>query len=371
VRCPVCLFDFQLSEAADLVGPTGEPQPDRIPGEREDARRDRLERVERVCPGSSWPRSPGPHTLPYRYDDPDPIVLGIIGARAAGKSHLLAAMVYRLLSTQTADRLGIRVTALYQILHQEYLRDVRRFVNERRMIPVTQPTEIFRPADILEIHDANGRRHTLVVFDVDGESLQIPARDLPFLVVANALIFVADPEAIRGLALTDRGQREDPAFGTVTDRILAARDTRAAEFTHVPTALVVAKADLLTFRGSVLANRWMAERTAAAEEFDLATVGAESEDVWTYLSALGGEDWLAPVRRFAPATLHFASATGTGLLPATEGTQDRYFSEAGFRQIRVLKPLLTLLGAHGVAFSAGTRGWAGLGPTDPASGRPR
>ena len=361
VRCPVCLIDFQLSEATELVRPTGESEPDRIPGERDDARRERLDRVERVCPGSSGPRSPGMHGLPYRYDDPDPIVLGVIGSRAAGKSHLLAAMVHRFVNAQTADRLGISVTGLYQIMHQEYLQQtVRRFVDDRRVIPMTAAAEVFRPVDILEIHDANNRRHTVVLFDIDGESLQTPRTDIPFLVVANALIFVADPQVINGLNLTDRGQGDDPAFGTVTDRIRAARDTRGSEFTHIPIALVVAKADLLTFRGNSLVDKWMTDRSPVAEEFDLTTLRSESEDVWAYLHAFGGGEWLAPVRRFAPATLHFASAAGTDLSPAAGDTQERYFNRTGFRQVRVLKPLLALLRAHGVAMRVDTHRPGGL-----------
>ena len=350
VRCPVCLVEFQLHEATELVDANNLPQPDRIAGENEDARRDRLERVQRVCPGAAGPGTPGSHRLPYRYDDPDPIVLGVIGTRATGKSHLLAAMVHRLISAQTTDQLGIRVTPVDQIRHQTYIqRTVQPFVRDRLAIPATQVSDIFEPVDILEIHDARGRRHTLVLFDVDGESLQTPQVDVRFLVVANALIFVADPETIKPLSISGRGGTTgDLAFDTVTDRILAARDTRASRFTHIPTAVVVAKADLLRYRGSMLANKWMTTRTSAAEEFDGGTVREESEDVWCYLSRFGGEAWLAPARRFAPVTLHFASAAGTGV--NSEQRDGRpVFNEAGFRHIRVLKPLLALLHAHGVA----------------------
>jgi hypothetical protein len=81
VRCPVCLRDFQLSQATELIGPANEPAQDRLPGEPEDARRERLERVRRICPGSPGPMLPGRHALPYRYDDPYPIVLVSSAAR--------------------------------------------------------------------------------------------------------------------------------------------------------------------------------------------------------------------------------------------------------------------------------------------------
>lgn len=121
---------------------------------------------------------------------------------------------------------------------------------------------------------------------------------------------------------------------------------------------MVAKADKLTYRGDAIANKWMKTSTAPEEETDLTTVPAESEDVWAYLSAYEAADRLDPVRRFAPASLHFASAAGTGTDPFSGHTR---FYEAGFRPTRVLKPLLALLQAHGVAMQ-------GTGPA--RGGRP-
>jgi hypothetical protein len=271
-------------------------------------------------------------------------------------------MVHRFADdASTADRLGIRVTGLDMILHQDYLqKTVRPFIYQRRMIEPTAAAGVFTPEDILDIYDAENRRHTLVLFDIDGESLQSPLIDIPFLVAANALIFVADPEAMPGLGLAaERRAGVDASFGTVTARILAARDTRADEFTHIPVALVVAKADRLSYLGNSIPNKWMIDEAVPAEEFDTSKTAEENEEVWAYLSVMEATEWLAPVRRFAPASLHFASAAGTSLAPAVEGSDQRYFNEAGFRQVRVLKPLLALLRAHGVAMRAANRAQGG------------
>jgi hypothetical protein len=352
VRCPMCLIEFRLNDREQtLVGPDNAPVAAAVPGENVDARHDRLSRARRRCPGTE--HSPE-HYLPYFYADPDPILLGVVGSRATGKTHLLAAMVSQLTDTTVQDRLGIRVDPLDPVLHRDFFaRFVRPFMNDRTVLDLTQAVAYPLPVDMFEISDRTGNRFTLVLFDVDGEALQTPEVALNFLVVANALMFVVDPDQIKGLALSGAGTLNgDRSFEVVVDRVQRSRRTRGQQYTHLPTALVVAKADKLTGRGHALADKWMRTATPPAEELQAGRLAEECEDVWAYLSVFQATRWLNPARQLAPATLHFASAAGTDPLPAPDGGRP-VFPESGFQQIRVLRPLLALLGAHGVAM----QGW--------------
>lgn len=356
VRCPMCLTEFRIDDQKqELVGPDNLTTPPQLPGENVDMRHDRLFRSRRRCPGSEGSTE---HFLPYFYADPDPIVLGVVGVRGTGKTHLLAAMVSQLTDPQIQDRLGIVVNAVDPLLHAEFhVQFVDKFINKREELVRTPIATYVLAADMFEITDAAGAQFTLVLFDVDGESLQGPEHTLNFLVVANALMFVVDPDKIRGLAMDGTGIRSgDQSFEVVVQRVQRSRRTPGKQYTHLPTAVVVAKADKLTGRGHALADKWMRGATPPAEELDARRLAEESEDVWAYLSVFRAQRWLDPARRLAPATLHFASAAGTE--PVSPPGGGAVFPESGFRQIRVLRPLLALLAAHGVAI----RGWEQQAP---------
>ncbi|NUP52208.1 MAG: hypothetical protein HOW97_33525 [Catenulispora sp.] len=356
VRCPMCLTEFRIDDQKqELVGPDNLPTQAHLAGENVDKRHERLFRSRRRCPGSEGSTE---HFLPYFYADPDPIVLGAVGVRGTGKTHLLAAMVSQLTDPQIQDQLGIVVNAVDPLLHAEFHnRFVKPFIVDRQELSRTPIATYVLAVDMFEITDTDGSRFTLVLFDVDGESLAGPEYTLNFLVVANALMFVVDPDQIRGLTLNGSGTRGgDRSFEVVVQRVQRSRRTPGKQYTHLPTAVVVAKADKLTGRGHGLADRWMRGATPPAEELDPRLLAEESEDVWAYLSVFGAQRWLDPARRLAPATLHFASAAGTE--PHSPAGGESVFPESGFRQIRVLRPLLALLAAHGVAI----RGWEQQAP---------
>jgi hypothetical protein len=80
----------------------------------------------------------------------------------------------------------------------------------------------------------------------------------------------------------------------------------------------------------------------------LSTVQQESEDVYAFLAARGGGDWLQLAGECLGSTLHLASATGTGPREQGDRAVARRFDETLFRQHRVLRPLLALFAMKGV-----------------------
>ncbi|RSM42717.1 hypothetical protein DMA12_21090 [Amycolatopsis balhimycina DSM 5908] len=338
VECPICLHRLDWARARVVaLDDAGEATPFLPrPGESESARRMRLTAAYRVCTGDGTT-----HYLPYDYGEyDDRIVVGVIGASAAGKSHLLAAMIGRLLAgSAQLKRLGLRVDPLDLRVHNQYMRDVvQPFMAGRELRPT--PREQIEFTDAFRVtNDLTGRRCALTFFDVAGEVLEDVDPGVSFIGAVNALLFVIDPEAVPRLVRPDAAATRDNAFDVSLGKLQRIRNPRHRPFLPIPSASVVVKADRLRFR-SELVRRWLDHD--GDEEFDLSTLEAESRDVYAYLSARGATGWLAPAEQCLDSTLHFASATGTQ-------AEDGRFPALTFRQRRVLKPLLALLAMKGVA----------------------
>ncbi|MEU1626675.1 hypothetical protein ABZ746_15380 [Streptomyces sp. NPDC020096] len=343
VRCPICL-DTVDWESAEVVAVTddGKPEP-LVRGDGEDDVRwnYRMLNAHRMCPGSGR----DPHMLPGRYGDfGEPLVIGVVGEAAAGKTHLLAAMIGMLSDAERMSRAGLVVGGLDQRLHQRYLKEVvRPFLDQGQGLKGTlaQPPEF---TDALWIHNHRTQRSFAVAFfDVSGEWLADHDSDTPFLGAVTALIFVVDPTRIRGLTTDRGGTTGDPSFAVVLDKIARIRGAEGSRFLPLPAAVVISKSDLLRHHES-LVERWFRE-TGDDEELDLRTVEAESEDAYAFLSARDAQGWLAPFIRCWDSTLHFATATGHAAVKEGD-TQRSPFG--AFAPRRALKPLLTLFAMSGV-----------------------
>ncbi|MFF7449488.1 MULTISPECIES: hypothetical protein [unclassified Streptomyces] len=348
VECPMCLraLNWQTAERV-VLDASGDMVPEADLPLHSDAERDaQLARTYVVCPGNDdVPR----HELPDRYPmfGTEPVRIGLVGASSTGKSHLLAAIIDQARRTTVMRHYGLRVEALDPQRYHQYLNEVvAPFVDRREELRATPDRPDLRYATGLVVTDEHsGRSHSVIFFDVAGGRLERPGREADFLNRLSALLCVVDPTRIPGLTSQKGTTGRDPAFEHVRQRLRQQADP-AVPLLSVPCALVVTKSDLLRFRGYREIDDWLHEKPDA--ESDLSTVEQESEDVYAFLAARGGGDWLQLAGECQGSTLHLASATGTGPREQGDRAAARRFDEALFRQHRVLRPLLALFAMKGV-----------------------
>lgn len=348
IECPVCLYMLDWEQAPLVtIGDDGAVSALTLPpGESPAGRRLRLHTAYRTCDG----RQPA-HYLPADYGDQhvNRVSVGMVGNATAGKTHLLAAMIGQFMRGVRLRQLSLQVTPIDLRIHKKYVDEaVTPFLDRREVLQRT-------PLGAVDITDAfqvtnldSGRRHSVTFFDVSGELLaRAGPGEKEFLGAVNALIFVVDPEKIRGLGRPDTaapdatrsgGSEGDQAFDIVLKLLRVARAEQGADFLGIPAAVVVTKSDLLR-RGDRFVSWWL--RAEADEDLDLGTVEEESGDVFTYLYTHGAERWLEPAEQCIQSTLHFASASGIA-------PRDGHFPDVYFRPRRVIKPLLALLAMKGV-----------------------
>lgn len=335
VVCPNCgrSVDWAAAEPVS-IGDGGEPVPlRRDPRETDDSWNERLQTAYRTCSGLGRPDS---HLLPYDYDRYRHVVIGMVGSSDAGKSTLLAAMIHRLCSGDPAfARLGLQVEPLDLASHRRYVTSTVDRLMRRQRLSNTRANKQIVFRTVLKVTNREGGAFAVSFFDVAGEQLARSDPDVRFYATADALIFVVDS------ARLPRPGRPQPTGESTFEealRRLSGRASVSSTFIPVPAAVVVAKADLIRF-DDPLVGYWLA-KGSADEETELSTVEEESADVYTYLTLRGATAWLAPASRCYKSTLHFASATNGS------PTGDTY--DGAFRQVRVLKPLLSVFAMTGI-----------------------
>ncbi|MEU7905042.1 hypothetical protein [Actinoplanes sp. NPDC049118] len=341
VRCPICLTALGRRPPRPVLLDANGNQRPFVPTDRRNRVLTRAEEMTafQICDGDG---SESPHHLPLHYAQyGTPLVVGVIGSGATGKTTLLAAMIGSLLSASQTNRLPLRVDALDLRLHTNFVtRYVNRLLVQREVLSLTRG-ETIELADALRVRSpVTGRDHAVVFFDVAGEQLENAERANRFISALNALIFVVDGEQLS----RRRGQRGaqaagDLAFEVVLNRLSRVHDHTPQGLLPLPSALVVAKSDLLRFYGDPELDRWFGY--GDAEEFDLSTVEEESRDVYRLLYQRG-HGYLRGAERFLRSSLHFASATGTA------PDDGRTYAAEGFGPRRTLKPLLSLFQMAGV-----------------------
>ncbi len=352
MHCPICdrRMDWDTTPPY-RIGDDGVPVPlERDPRASEATWRDLLGMAYRPC---GDPQRPGTHLLPFDYADYTPVSIGMIGHSAAGKTHLLAAMISRLCSNDAAIRaLGLRVGPLDLRIHQRYMAEsVTPLVTHRRRLRGTAANTPMAFCDALKVTNAAGRSFALTFFDIAGERLERPDDgEVRFYASADALMFIVDPEALPRPGRA--GTLGDRSFEVALHRLASRPRPDVPGALHpVAAAVIVAKADLIRFEDQ-LASDWLA-RGSGEEEVDLGTVERESEDVYAYLAHRGANSWLRPAQECFRSTLHFASATNC---PAVD---DRF--PGAFRQCRVLKPLLSVFAMTGILEERLLRPASGVG----------
>ncbi|WP_155884533.1 TRAFAC clade GTPase domain-containing protein [Actinomadura flavalba] len=337
--CPYCLSTLDWSDfgAIPLVKETAEGAEVlmRAPGESEDRWRYRTMSAMRQCAGDGHP-----HTLPPDYGDFEPLIIGLIGNSAAGKTHLLTAMIEQLRRRRAVFE-DLRIEALDGKLERNFYYDrIQPFLEEHRVLDGTRPTQRPEFAYALRVHsEYTGRTHAVGFFDVAGEHFR--DRDYertPFMSVADAVIYVADAAKLRS---GDRWARHvpDPGFTHAIAQLRgAARDRRKLP----PAVIVVAKSDLLAPVHRA-AGHWLAQRDENSLA-DLRSAKRESRDAYRFLSDHGAELWLEPWGQ-AETTIHFASASG---VDRVRGEDKGRFPEEDFGPRRVLRPLMSLFSMTGL-----------------------
>jgi hypothetical protein len=332
VRCPVCQDSYPW-QADDELWRYDEEQQHYVQvevGVQDPMKEENLLRhAYRRCPNPS--EDSAEHYLPavYHAFDP-PLVVAMIGRPAAGKTHLLAAMIREIVEHHGLNRYGLTTEPLDLHRHAGYRRSVLQPVEHGAQLPGTRE-HVTDPAEILLIRGPSGTR-PVVFFDVAGEDLQAVGEGdklARFLIGTGAVIFV------HGLEPTPEriGNR---AFEMSLIRLRVQRDVA-----KLPAAIVATKSDRLRYLPPVA--RWLRrDLDPLPTSVDASMVLAESRDAYAFLHYRGEHAALAPFEDFDRCTLHFASASGSEAAPDGKGFV------RGFEPSRALQPLIAILAMAGV-----------------------
>jgi hypothetical protein len=316
--------DFQLVDVSDLS-----------PLKQAQVRRDGYQR----CPNPSGDAAE--HYLPASYLTYEaPLVIGLVGGRSSGKTHLLTAMIAETYAGGLA-RYGINPGPLDFLRHDLFRASHLVPFEEGQQLGGSR-SGLLDYADSLVLRRGD-RAWPVTFFDVAGEDLLQPGmRGLGgrFLLGANALIFAHALDDLggdaNGVLTTRRSRRENRAFTLSLERLRSFRT--AAQVAELPATIAITKADRLRFVPP--ADRWL--RQGNDEPLTAAAAQNESRDAYAYLYKEGAAASLAPFDVFTRCTLHFVSASGGDASDETKAFP------RGVRPMRVLQPLVALLAMAGI-----------------------
>ncbi|HEX6351852.1 TRAFAC clade GTPase domain-containing protein [Actinophytocola sp.] len=346
VRCPICADPFAWPEGPEILikdEDTGQYKPKDISPLSPEKQAFLLRQGYLECPNPSGD-TPS-HLLPATYVNyQDPLVIGLVGAPASGKTHLLTAMI-RQAYRNGLDPYDISTTALDILRHDDFRSRYIEMFEKGAALPGTT-VGVIEAADILLLRGPTGER-PVTFFDVAGEDLASTAaenRSNRFLLGANAVIFVCEAEdPLETKRLTPA---ENKAFELAVERLRSV----PGRVDQLPATIAVTKSDRLRYVPP--ADRWL--RRGDERFVDPRRVQRESRDVFAYLSQTGAAASLLPFETFRRCTLHFVSASGGDAVPvngqdggSTGDGLEKYFPR-GIRPTRVLEPLVAILAMTGV-----------------------
>jgi hypothetical protein len=338
VRCPVCADEFLWAPASTvyLYNEENSAYEAKDISRMPPARRAQTRVTGYLkCPHPS--RDMDEHYLPATYFDyPDPLVVGLIGASSAGKTHLLTAMIREAYRDGLLPY-GVQISALDFRRHNAFQSLYVKPLEEGTALPGTRQG-VTEAADILLARGPDGRQRPITFFDVAGEDLESVRALNPatrFLAAANAVIFVhglEDPPDPGGPEPKDTGWSFELAIGRLEGVPGADR---------IPAAIAVTKSDRLRYVPPI--DQWLRRRDE--QGLNAARLRAESRDVYAFLHYSKAHGSLRPFSAFRRCTLHFVSASG-GDAVRTEGTSARFVR--GIHPVNVLQPLVSLLAMSGM-----------------------
>ncbi|WP_026423377.1 GTPase domain-containing protein [Actinokineospora inagensis] len=335
IRCPICADEFPWSHDP-IISVWDDEKRDYLHIDTSswsaEKRADLAQRGYRQCPNPSGDTQEE-HYLPATFGDfGDPMVIGLVGGGASGKTHLLTAMIRQAYLNGLAPY-DITVKALDHRRHRSFR---EKFIEEfeRGAALAGTDTGISDAADILLLRGPAGVR-PITFFDVAGEDLRdIDARNRStrFLIGATAVIFVhpCDDRGPDGQVIR---RTENLAFDLAVERLRSKR---------LPAVVAVTKADRLRYAPPV--ERWL--RRGDETSVDADRIRAESRDVYAFLHHSGAGGSLEPYQAFPRCTLHFVSASGGEAAKGAAAGKNVF--PRGFHPTRVLEPLVSILAMTGM-----------------------
>lgn len=337
VQCPICLESFAWREdalyrrvvddsgarwvKADLSGITNEVK-----------RKDRRARCYVKCPNPG--KENQEHYLPVSHrDHGDPIVIGMIGRHASGKTHLLTAMIHEALRGDLRHH-GLTFEPADELRHAAFQREIDQLMRGNKLNATKDLREDF--ATYLLVRTTAGTTRPIVFFDVAGEDfVQSGPHSLggQFVLGATALMFVDHPASAVPALRGDKEVDRNPAFSGALERM-----GRRADMAKLPVAVVLSKADELRYEHPV--DYWI-RRDDLRSPLEAEAFREESRDVYAFLDRFQARHMLDVFERFQRSTMHVVSATGSQ-------ADDNNLFPRGVRPARVLRPLLALLAMSGL-----------------------
>ncbi|MFD7326228.1 hypothetical protein ACFV9D_34975 [Streptomyces sp. NPDC059875] len=339
--CPHCLLPVEYDESLLVtIDAKGNRIPLDLSGEHRPAhRQDALRKAYHLCPHAG--AGDEAHELPVPYlTNGEPLSIAFVGSSAAGKTHLLAAILGEV-ELGGLEPYGLKCLPLNPEAHRTYLRERVQSLQQGRQLGRTGQQTFARFADGLLVSARGALPRPVVFFDLAGEDLAQDGEVTRFLMGVDAFVFVLDPLRALRLSSLDPAREEnglprrdlgDEAFTTVLNRI----PRQNSGLVGAPATIAVNKSDLVRFEPAV--DRWLGR--ALPPRLDREALRAESRDAYAFLSHHASPAWLKPFDDCARCTLHFVAATGG------QAKGDRF--PHGARSRRVLAPLLSIFAMCGL-----------------------
>jgi len=330
VRCPVCLDSYPWPDEELWLYDDKRGQYIRDTSSVRDPLRQEFLRLNsyRRCPNPSGDFTA--HYLPATYHAfRTPLVVAMVGGPAAGKTHLLAAIIREVVEHGALTPYGLSAGPLDLHRHAEYWRTVIKLTEQGVQLPGTRE-RLTDPVYILLVRGPSGT-WPVTFFDVAGEDLQAvgEADKLGrFLIGTNAVIFVHGLEPI-----PERSGNQ--AFEMSLAKLRIVQD-----HARLPAVIVATKSDRLRYRPPI--DRWLRTERDPLSPVNAELLHSESRDVYAFLHHRREHAALAPFSVFDRCTLHFASASGS------EAAAQKELFPRGFEPSRVLEPLIAILAMAGM-----------------------
>jgi GTPase SAR1 family protein len=296
--------------------------------------------------------------LPGQFGQTDSFTIGLIGARAAGKSNYIAVLIHEL-ANRVGQRFGAAMSALDEQTIKRYKDEFRRYVYDKHeIVPKTLSGATVRYPLVYRLSlPSKGllftklRVVTLVFFDTAGESLDdldAMSTETKYIANSDGLIFLLDPLQIPAVRdqLRDSAplpeETTDPVeiIGRVIDLVRRSKDLGPTRRIATPVALAFSKIDVvrrLVDPGSPL------ERASNHDGYlDLTDVEEMNDAMRAYVR----DEWVGP--NFDTLLQHnFEKSAFFGLSSFGGPPRDGRLPK-GVSPFRVEDPLLWLLHDMGV-----------------------
>lgn len=303
------------------------------------------------------------HPLPANIVDTPAYVLGIIGGRAAGKSHYIAMLIHMLLNDRQTQSIGLSEAIAATSLVAEYYdyEYHQPFFSERVPLEPTDPVSInSRPQPLIYTITFRSRPRmqptslNLVLLDYAGEDFtneQSLVDHVRFLPYVDGLILLIDPLMMPGLQqrfplhLQQQFNAGAPAVTVLENviRVLRGSTNQSSDgLLNVPLVLALSKADLLRYASPVPGQPSLPIASVSTSSFDPDMFKARGTQICKFCQEVDGPRIDLLAHAFRTYAYSMVSATGRSV------DRTGHFGRLGqiLQPIQCLDPLLWLLNLH-------------------------